>query len=84
MGGDAVGQPQEGPQEGLMVACPVGDLDEAALFYLHTRGIPNQEARRMLIEAFVQEALELVDSPLMRGHLQSRITRRLAILEEQG
>jgi Fe-S cluster assembly protein SufD len=62
----------------------VGDFDEAALFYLQTRGIPNQEARRMLIEAFVQEAVELVDSPLMREHLLSRITRRLAILEEQG
>jgi Fe-S cluster assembly protein SufD len=60
----------------------VGDLDEAALFYLRARGIPNEEARRMLIDAFVQEAVELVDSPLMRGHLLSRVTRRLASLEE--
>src|SRR5207237_6567264 len=47
----------------------VGDLDEAALFYLRTRGIPNREARRMLIEAFAREAIELVDSPLLREHL---------------
>jgi Fe-S cluster assembly protein SufD len=60
----------------------VGDLDEAALFYLRARGIPKEEARRMLIEAFVQEAVELVDSPLMRGHLLSRVARRLANLEE--
>ena len=60
----------------------VGDLDEAALFYLRTRGIPNREARRMLIEAFVREAVELVDSTLMREHLLSRLARRLAIVEE--
>ena len=60
----------------------VGDLDEAALFYLRTRGIPNREARRMLIEAFVRETVELVDSTLMREHLLSRLARRLAILEE--
>ncbi|HMD65678.1 MAG TPA: Fe-S cluster assembly protein SufD [Stellaceae bacterium] len=60
----------------------VGDLDEAALFYLSTRGIGREEARRMLIEAFVREAVELVDSPLLREHLLSRLVRRLAILEE--
>jgi Fe-S cluster assembly protein SufD len=60
----------------------VGDLDEAALFYLRARGIPNELARRMLIEAFITEAVELVDSPLLREHLLSRIARRLASLEE--
>ncbi len=60
----------------------VGDLDEAALFYLSTRGIAREEARRMLIEAFVREAVELVDSPLLREHLLSRLARRLAKLEE--
>jgi len=61
----------------------VGDLDEAALFYLRARGIPNGEARRMLIEAFVQEAAELVEPAPIREHLLSRIARRLASLEEQ-
>jgi Fe-S cluster assembly protein SufD len=60
----------------------VGDLDEAALFYLRTRGIRGEEARRMLIEAFVREAVELVDSPLLREHLLSRLALRLAMLEE--
>ena len=39
----------------------VGDLDEAALFYLRARGIPTEEARRMLIEGFLREAVERVD-----------------------
>lgn len=35
----------------------VGDLDEAALFYLQARGIAPDLARRMLIDAFVDEAI---------------------------
>jgi Fe-S cluster assembly protein SufD len=60
----------------------VGDLDEAALFYLRARGIPRDEARRMLIEAFAREAVELVEQAALREHLQSRLARRLATLEE--
>ena len=60
----------------------VGDLDEAALFYLRARGIPNKEARRMLIEAFARESVELVEQEPLREHLLSRLALRLAILEE--
>ena len=61
----------------------VGDLDEAALFYLRARGIPEAEARRMLIEAFLPRggrgASTIRDS---REHLLRRLRRRLAGLEE--
>jgi Fe-S cluster assembly protein SufD len=60
----------------------VGDLDEAALFYLRARGIPNAEARRILIEAFAREAVELVEQAPVRDHLLSRIGCRLVSLEE--
>jgi Fe-S cluster assembly protein SufD len=60
----------------------VGNLDEAALFYLCARGIPNELARRMLIEAFILEAIELVELPSLRDRLLARVARRLAILEE--
>jgi Fe-S cluster assembly protein SufD len=60
----------------------VGDLDEAALFYMKTRGIGQEEARQMLIEAFVREALEPLGSAAMRKHLLSRLARRLAMLEK--
>lgn len=60
----------------------VGDLDEAALFYLRARGIGREQARRMLIEAFITEALDLVEFTPLREHLLSRLVRRLAILEE--
>ena len=60
----------------------VGDLDEAALFYLRARGIPGDEARRMLIEAFARETLELIEQAPLREYLQARLARRLATLEE--
>ena len=60
----------------------VGDLDEAALFYMRTRGIGREEARQMLIEAFVREVIEPLGSAPLREHLLSRLARRLAMLEE--
>ena len=59
----------------------VGDLDEAALFYLRARGIPPEEARHMLIDAFLREAVETVDDLAIRTHLLRRLAARLALLE---
>jgi Fe-S cluster assembly protein SufD len=36
----------------------VGELDEDALFYLRSRGIPELAARRLLIEAFLGEVID--------------------------
>jgi Fe-S cluster assembly protein SufD len=59
----------------------VGDLDEAALFYLRARGIPAEEARRMLIDGFLREAVDGVDDFAVRTHLLRRLAARLATLE---
>jgi len=57
----------------------VGDLDEAALFYLESRGIPAPEARRILVEAFAAEAIERIeDDAELRAHLGRHLARRLA------
>jgi hypothetical protein len=36
----------------------------------------------MLIEAFVRDAVMLIEEPTLREHLLSRVGRRLAVLEE--
>jgi Fe-S cluster assembly protein SufD len=42
-----------------------GQLDQAALFYLRSRGIAEQEARQMLVEAFAAEIItQLPEHPL--------------------
>jgi Fe-S cluster assembly protein SufD len=43
----------------------VGDLDANSLFYLRARGIPETEARNMLVRAFLEEAVaEIADETL--------------------
>ena len=38
----------------------VGELDADQLFYLRSRGVPQEEARGLLVRAFLAEALDLV------------------------
>ena len=47
----------------------VGDLDADSLFYLRARGIPEGEARSLLIRAFLEEALSGVRDDAMRAVL---------------
>jgi Fe-S cluster assembly protein SufD len=56
----------------------VGDLDETAMFYLRARGITEAEARRMLIEAFAAEAIELVEDARIRAYLRRHLDHWLA------
>ncbi|HYL32765.1 MAG TPA: Fe-S cluster assembly protein SufD [Stellaceae bacterium] len=57
----------------------VGDLDETALFYIESRGIPAADARRMLVEAFAAEVIERIeDDSAMRAHLGRHVARWLA------
>jgi FeS assembly protein SufD len=43
-----------------------GQIDEDHLFYLESRGVPEAQARALLIEAFVDEAFERVDNEALR------------------
>ncbi len=52
-----------------------GALDEAALFYLKTRGLSPQQARAMLVRAFasrISDAIDLADAQTMAGAILSR------------
>jgi Fe-S cluster assembly protein SufD len=60
----------------------VGELDETALFYLRSRGIPIEEARRLLVEGFLAEAFDGVAHVGIRQHLMRRLNTRLGRLEE--
>ncbi len=56
----------------------VGQLDEAALFYLHSRGIEEAAARRMLVEAFAAEIVATAEPRELRAYLTRRLRRELA------
>jgi Fe-S cluster assembly protein SufD len=51
----------------------VGELDADQLFYLRTRGIPDAEARSMLVRAFLIEALDAVTDEPVRGLLDRAV-----------
>ena len=53
----------------------VGELDADQLFYLRSRGIPDQEARSILVRAFLAEALDPVANDMARGLLEDAVTR---------
>jgi Fe-S cluster assembly protein SufD len=47
----------------------IGQLDEAVLFYLRSRGIGLPEARRLLVHAFAGEIVDTVTNPGVRAQL---------------
>ena len=46
-----------------------GEIDEDLLFYLEARGIPEDQARALLIQAFVNEAVERIEHEGLREAL---------------
>jgi Fe-S cluster assembly protein SufD len=54
-----------------------GQLDNTALFYLRSRGIDNESARRILISAFAAEVIESIQPPELRTQLSGRLAERL-------
>lgn len=59
----------------------VGQIDERALFYLRSRGIPLAEARRMMVAAFCHEALAGISDKGLRGHVEARLNAQLERME---
>ena len=53
----------------------VGELDAEQLFYLRSRGIPDHEARSILVRAFLAEALDPVTNDTARGLLEDAVAR---------
>ena len=53
----------------------VGELDAEQLFYLRSRGIPDQEARSILVRAFLAEALDPVTNDIARDLLEAAVAR---------
>jgi Fe-S cluster assembly protein SufD len=55
----------------------VGQLNAEALFYLKTRGISEEMAKRMLIEAFVAQIHSRITLPPLKDHIHRRLTNKL-------
>ena len=55
----------------------VGQLDEDAIYYLRTRGIPEPVARTMLTTAFANEMVQRIDNPSLRSWVEQVVAQRL-------
>ncbi|MBJ7484861.1 MAG: Fe-S cluster assembly protein SufD [Brevundimonas sp.] len=55
----------------------VGNLDESALFYMQQRGIPVDEARALLTQAFLIEVVDRIEHDGAREVVRSWLTERL-------
>lgn len=55
----------------------VGRLDETALFYLRSRGIPGEQARGLLVQAFLREPLAVLQDAALAESLGAAVAARL-------
>lgn len=58
-------------------AASVGPVEEDTLFYMQSRGIPFEEARRLIVFGFFQEVLDRVSLPEVREALERAISAEL-------
>lgn len=59
--------------------CTVGQLDEDALFYLRSRGIPKKEAKALMTYAFANNVLESVELPVLKKRINKLIAEKLGV-----
>ena len=55
-----------------------GQLDNEALFYMRTRGIPEREAKVMLMQAFMTDVIDTVRMDGLRDRLRHLVEKRFA------
>jgi len=59
----------------------VGRVDETALFYMKSRGINKELARRLLTYAFAAEVLETIEIDRVRQELEQATLQRFTGIE---
>ena len=59
--------------------CTIGQLDESALFYMKSRGIPEKEAKGLLMYAFSNNVLKSVKIPELKQRITKIIATKLGV-----
>jgi Fe-S cluster assembly protein SufD len=65
-------------------ASATGRFDDEQLFYLRARGIPEEQARRLVVRGFFGEIIAKIAVPAVRERLTEAIERELAITESKS
>lgn len=64
-------------------ASATGRFDDEQLFYLRARGIPEEQARRLVVRGFFNEIIAKIAVPAVRERLTDAIEKELAITESE-
>ena len=65
-------------------ASATGRFDDEQLFYLQARGIPEEQARRLVVRGFFGEIISKIAVPAIRDRLTEAIEHELAITESKA
>ena len=64
-------------------ASATGRFDDEQLFYLQARGIPEEQARRLVVRGFFGEIITKIAIPAVRDRLTDAIERELAVTDRK-
>jgi Fe-S cluster assembly protein SufD len=64
-------------------ASATGRFDDEQMFYLQARGIPEEQARRLVVRGFFGEIISKIALPEIRDRLTDAIEHELAIIESR-
>lgn len=59
--------------------CTIGQLDDRAMFYMRSRGIPQKEAKALLMYAFSNEVIESIKIPELKNRITKIIATKLGV-----
>ena len=75
---------ETGQIRGAGHASATGRFDDEQLFYLQARGIPEQEARRLVVRGFFADIIAKIPVAEIQGHLTQAVERELAATDTYG
>ncbi|TRX36683.1 Fe-S cluster assembly protein SufD [Flavobacterium restrictum] len=59
--------------------CTIGQLDDSAMFYMQQRGIPQKEAKALLMYAFSNAVIESIKIPELKQRITAIIATKLGV-----
>ena len=75
---------ETGDIQGAGHASATGRFDDMHLFYLMSRGVPEIQARRLVVQGFLIEVLQKITDETLREHLMERVVNKLQATEEEA
>ncbi|MFT3889565.1 MAG: Fe-S cluster assembly protein SufD [Arachnia sp.] len=75
---------ETGEIEGAGHSSSTGRFDELQLFYLRSRGVPEREARRLVVHGFFWDIIRRIGIDSIQEKLLERVEREIAAVESAG